>query len=139
MLCPLESWRISHVARHAEAIEQTRGQGHVPVRIERSQELGHLVGRHPGIDRLVFGQIADPGADFDRLPAGLEPQHLHPARSGRRRQHAQQGADQRGFAGSIAAQQRERLPGGNGERDVLEHRFAAVTLPQIFDDDCRRF
>ena len=116
-------------------VNRSLDQPGVPGRIERSEKGGDLVGRHPAIHRLIFGQIADAAADFERLRRGIEPHDFDPATG--RREQAQQRANQGRLAGPVAAEQGKGLALGYFQRNVVEHRALAIADATVIDLDGR--
>ena len=85
--------------------------------------------RQPVVERDAAGQVADVGADGDRLRDDVPPEDLRSA--GRRMQEPEQQPDERALAGAIGSQEAEHLAGADVERDVVQrgdHR-AAVPRP----------
>ena len=91
----------------------------------RSQSLcAHRGDRRPG---WRVHLLLDEGAAFGRAP--------HVAAIGHER--AREQSQQRALSGAVVADHSEALPGGDGERDAVEHGAVAESLAQILRPEMR--
>jgi hypothetical protein len=91
------------------------------------QDHVHDANREIPIHRFALRDITDPAHIlFERLP-----EHLDPAATDRHEAHDR--LDQRGFAGTIRADNANQFSGGHGQIDAPQHRFAVIGDRQIVD------
>jgi hypothetical protein len=86
------------------------------------------MGRHVGIERRAFGQVADAAFRFDRFFLDIVPAHDRGA--GRRGQEAGHHLHGGRLARAVRTEESEHLPLGDGERDVVHGQDRAESLGQ---------
>src|SRR4029079_6972111 len=94
-------------------------QSVVPSWIEWRDETHDFVYAHPAVHRLVFGQIADVAAEFDRFPLRIEAQYAD--RAVVALQQAEQHPNRCRFAGRVATEERKRAAALDSQRHTAEH------------------
>ena len=91
----------SRAERQLEIFQIFCGERMIPGGIERRDETDDLFDAHPAVHRLVFGQIADAAAKFERLALRIDAEHAD--RAVVALQEAEQHANRGGFAGRVAS------------------------------------
>ena len=94
--------------------------------IKPGDEPACLRDRHPVVQGRLVGDVADATADFEPLPAAVEPQHGPLAEI--RIDQPQQNPQSRRFAGPVFAQQGHHDARPGRKRNIVEGELSFVAL-----------
>src|SRR6202040_4144169 len=99
--------------------------------VDGGEEGDVLVDREVAVEREALRQVADPAAEVDALPDGVEAAGADGAAV--RRQQPEDDAQGGRLAGAVRADQAEHLAAGHPEADVVDRHQVAVAPDQPFD------
>jgi hypothetical protein len=99
--------------------------------MHRSTTSEVLVDPHFGVERHVFGQVADVSPEPDRILIQIHACYHHP--TGSRRQEGGEHPHHGRLARAVGAQESEHLSLRHEEAQVPDHRLFDVGLAEVFN------
>jgi hypothetical protein len=99
-----------------------------PPRVKARLKFAAIPRVHPAVELVFFGQVTNAGPGLGRQPPNVETQDGSTAPAGR--EQSQQHADGGGFAGAIAAQEREHTASRHRQVQFVHGGFGAEITRQ---------